>query len=114
MSKKNPTIAFLLAIIVGPFGMLYWGIRTGIAAILAEAAFILIITILNYEIGLWYYILSRIVYLVTTARLLGMSPKEIEDVTQVNFLGFIYLVGMLLVNYLFFGFIGFVLWSLFT
>jgi hypothetical protein len=112
-SNRKKYTSLILVILFGPFGMFYWGIKVGLAALLGTALFVLVTTYLNYSVNLWYQLLIRIVFLIINIKILGMTEQDLENLRTLDLKAFIYLIGMVILNFIFFGFIGFVIWSIF-
>ncbi len=106
-NKKN-WLSSLLIVIFGPFGMFFWGLRVGLASLVGIAVFILITTILSYGVDIKYQLLIRIVYLIIHVKLLRMDDQETENLRHIGVKEFLYLSSMILLNFLFFGFLGFI------
>lgn len=101
-------------LVFGPFGMFYWGFLAGVASFLGMALFILLTTFFGLGVGFWYHILIRVVFLTINHKILSMPAEEQRTFATLDLRSFLLLVWMVAWNFIIFGGIGFVIWSIVT
>lgn len=112
--KKTKITSVILVLIFGPFGMFYWGLRSGLASLLGMVMFVIFTTMFGFDVNMLYQALIRIVFLIINNKILKMTDTEKQTISTLDFKGFAYLTWMVILNFLIYGFGGYVIWSVFN
>lgn len=113
-NKIVKSILVVLAGILGPLGMFYWGIRVGLASLLCLIILTLPLSYLGFGINSWLHLLIAFVYLRVSLKINTLSTEEKESLRKLDIRSFLLLIWTIIKNFLFYGFVWYLIWKAFN
>lgn len=75
----------LLAGLLGPFGMFYWGLRVGIASFIGMAIFIIPWSFLAIPVNGWFHLVRTLVFLWMSLKINSLSDEGVKAMKNISF-----------------------------
>lgn len=110
-SVKN-AISVILAGLLGPLGMFYWGIWIGFASILGIITLLIPWSFLGLPINGWFHLVRTLVFLWMSLKINSLTGDEKISLKKIDFKNFLYLIWQNIQGFLLYGFIVYLLWKI--
>lgn len=109
---KN-TLFVLLAGLLGPLGMFYWGLWIGFASILGIVILLIPWSFLNLPVNGWFHLVRTLVFLWMSLKINTLTIDERASLKKLNFKSFLYLIWQNIQGFLLYGFVVYLIWKIF-
>jgi len=106
------TVSVVLAGLLGPLGMFYWGVWIGFASILGIIILLIPWSFLGLPVNGWFHLIRTLVFLWMSLKINSLTSDEKKLLKRIDFKSFLYLIWQNVQGFLLYGFVVYLLWKI--